>query len=168
MMTAPELSAIEARCNAATAGPWGVDGPQGTRVHADGCFDSVCTMQLSNCPNWRNDRDFIADARTSVPALCAEVRRLRAIVDTPELHDFATAVVREAAHARERWGAGHDAHKTPQEWVGVLVYLTGKAITAAWEGNTGKLLHHIVTSAGLLANWHRDTVVAMQQKTKGE
>ncbi len=84
----------------------------------------------------------------------AELNRLRALVNTPELHDFARAVVLEAAHQRERWGSEHDAGKEPQDWFWLLGYLGGKALAAHAAGNTEKALHHTISSAAALANWH--------------
>ena len=86
--------------------------------------------------------------------LAAEMTRLRALLNTPELHDFASAVVREAAHQRERWGTAHDAGKTPPDWFWLLGYLGGKALQAAMVGDTDKALHHTISSAAALANWH--------------
>lgn len=83
-----------------------------------------------------------------------ELERLRALVNTPELHDFSRAVVLEAAHQRERWGSEHDAGKAPQDWFWLLGYLGGKALAAHASGNTDKALHHTISSAAALANWH--------------
>lgn len=83
-----------------------------------------------------------------------ELERLRALVNTPELHDFSRAVVLEAAHQRERWGSEHDAGKAPQDWFWLLGYLGGKALAAHASGNADKALHHTISSAAALANWH--------------
>lgn len=77
--------------------------------------------------------------RAEVAALQAEVERLRSALNTPELHDFSAGVVSEAQHQRERWGAEHDA---------------GKALHAAKSGDTDKALHHTISTAAALANWH--------------
>lgn len=79
-MTEIDLEAIEARANAATEGPWiikksvmaeaeivGNDGE--AVVQADG-ETGVASFELK-------DGEFIAHARTDIPALIAEVRRLR-------------------------------------------------------------------------------------------
>jgi hypothetical protein len=73
-MTDDELKAIEARANAATPGPWhlaitGDDDPDRANIEA-GAID-VCDNPTND------DATFIAHARTDVPALVAEVRRLR-------------------------------------------------------------------------------------------
>ena len=74
-MTPEELAAIEARANAATPGPWRrmehsevVDASDGT-VIADVTEDIIGKRRLTNL-------DFIAAARTDIPRLIAEVRRL--------------------------------------------------------------------------------------------
>jgi hypothetical protein len=84
----------------------------------------------------------------------AELERLRALVNTPELHSFTDGVVLEAAHQRERWGNDHDAGKEPQDWFWLLGYLAGKALKAHSDGNAEKALHHTISSAAALANWH--------------
>ena len=84
----------------------------------------------------------------------AEVERLRARLNAPELHDFTAAVVLEAAHQRERFGADHDAGKTPEDWFWLLGHLGGKALASAIVGNIAKAKHHCISSAAALANWH--------------
>jgi hypothetical protein len=61
------------------------------------------------------------------PAL-DEARKLRALLNTPELLDFAKAVQLEAAHQRARWGSDHDAGKTDADWFWLIGYLAGKAL----------------------------------------
>lgn len=75
-------------------------------------------------------------------------------LNAPELRDFAQAVVLEAAHQRERWGVDHDAGKAPADWYWLLGWLAGKAVHALAAGNVDKALHHVITSAAMLANWH--------------
>lgn len=83
---------------------------------------------------------------------------LRILLDTPELHDFAKAVVLEAAHQRTRWGDEHDAMKAPEDWFWTLGQVASKATQAARYGDREKYLHHILTSAALLNNWHAQAV----------
>lgn len=103
-MTEAELAAIEARANAATAGPWFVfedelvwqlfadrsaivdpgDGSEPTRI-------ALHPLQLIKAPKkslifaeyWLGaaDSNFIAHARTDIPDLIAEVRRLRKVLE---------------------------------------------------------------------------------------
>lgn len=69
MMTNEELDAIKARANAATPGEW--------RSHGRGVYfgdsGSLVDGEFSNS----NDACFIASARRDVPALIAEIYRLR-------------------------------------------------------------------------------------------
>jgi hypothetical protein len=84
----------------------------------------------------------------------ATAHRLQDLLNTPELHDFAKAVALEAAHQRERWGSDHDAGKTPPDWFWLVGYLAGKALAAHASGNVEKALHHTISTAAALANWH--------------
>ena len=86
--------------------------------------------------------------------LQAEVERLNALINTPLFEDFMAAVKIEAAHQRERWGPDHDASKEPQDWFWTLGYLAGKALCAARSGDREKALHHTISSAALMLNWH--------------
>lgn len=83
-----------------------------------------------------------------------EVERLSGLLNTPQLHDFSSAVMLEAAHQRERWGSSHDAGKEPSDWFWLVGYLAGKALNANTSGNTEKALHHTISTAAALANWH--------------
>jgi len=96
-----------------------------------------------------------ADARDAALAtVAAERDALLAKLNTPELHDFAAGVVLEAAHQRERWGAEHDVGKAPADWFWLLGYLGGKVLKALEAKDLDKALHHTISSAAALANWH--------------
>jgi len=101
-----------------------------------------------------NDRAAIRSALERVAKLEAENVRLEAIINTPELASFSTGVALEAVHQRERWGSEHDAGKEPSDWYWLLGYLGGKALAAHLAGNREKALHHTISSAAVLANWH--------------
>lgn len=94
------------------------------------------------------DRAALATAERS------ELDRLRILVNTPTLHSFREGVMLEAIHQRERWGSTHDAGKTPADWFWLVGYLAGKALHAQNGGNTEKALHHTISTAAALANWH--------------
>jgi hypothetical protein len=70
-------------------------------------------------------------------------------LNTPEVMDFIKGIRLEAAHQRERWGTDHDAGKTDADWFWLVGYLAGKALH-----KPEKRLHHLVTCAAALANWH--------------
>lgn len=80
-------------------------------------------------------------------ALAAE-----ALLNTPEIVDFAKAVQLEAAHQRSRWGSDHDAGKADADWFWLLGYLGGKALRA--DDGIEKQLHRIITVAAAACNWH--------------
>ncbi|WP_378740239.1 hypothetical protein [Nocardia brasiliensis] len=86
---ADELDAIEARCRAASTPPWepfieGRDHDSGdTFIRIGGLDDTEADMYVSRAIDQRlvpasaADHDFIAHARTDIPRLIAEIRRLR-------------------------------------------------------------------------------------------
>lgn len=96
-----------------------------------------------------SDRDCIV-ARD----LLGHIAALESQLNTPELINFSRAVVSEAQHQRHRWGSDHDAGKEPQDWFWLLGYLAGKALAAHSKGDAEKALHHTISSAAALANWH--------------
>ena len=109
MNAADRLNEIEARANAATEGPWTPD--EYTEVDPDGFYelarviapdpdgDDWCAIGVVHTGILRPDAEFIAHARTDVPALVAA---LRAVLD---LH----RPVRVYAYA-EDCGCGNEDH----------------------------------------------------------
>ena len=92
-MSELDLDAIRARADAATAGPWKL---WGMSVLADPVGDSNLDTAIdvartsyrnANGHPRTNDADFIAAARTDVPALITEVERLRAAVQRLTQHE---------------------------------------------------------------------------------
>ena len=99
-MTEEQLAELEALANAATDGPWTVKKTEFEDAQADAFFDDVYTVEAKHL--WeicdisthermnefavysremdRADAAFIAAARTAVPDLIAEVRRLRGLL----------------------------------------------------------------------------------------
>ena len=80
--------------------------------------------------------------------------RLHALINSPELLDFMKGVPLEAVHQRERWGVDHDGGKTPFDWVFLIGHLATRAAMYHAAGNQEKALHHTITAAAALANWH--------------
>lgn len=72
-----DLKEISRLCEAATPGPWKT-WPDGTEesVESESLGRFVCHLN-SNMRDYREDSAFIAASRTLVPALSAEVKRLR-------------------------------------------------------------------------------------------
>lgn len=153
------------------------DAPEGYQYGTTVLVPAACEVEATGA-----DLDFIAASRALVPALCAaleeqaarvealtaerdalaqalranqiELDEARSFLDAPELHDFSAAVVREAAHQRKRWPSEHDDGKAPADWFWLLGYLSGKALAAHMGDSVDKALHHTISSAAVLANWH--------------
>jgi hypothetical protein len=83
-----------------------------------------------------------------------EVRRLRGLINHPEIEAFLRAVHIEAVHQVVRWGTSHDRAKRPADWFWLIGYLAGKALHAAVAGNVEKAKHHCISTAAALYNWH--------------
>lgn len=87
----------------------------------------------------------------------AEAARLKAMINSPEIDDFLRGVHLEAVHQVERWGTAHDRAKRPADWFWLVGYLAGKALHAAISGDRTKALHHCISTAAALFNWHSAT-----------
>lgn len=99
--------------------------------------------------------------------LIRHVDEVLAKLNAPELHDFAKGVVIEAAHQRHRWGSEQDAGKDPQDWFWLIGYLAGKALRAHVDGDTTKALHHTISTAAALNNWHAAILGASNKMRPG-
>ena len=104
-MTDIDLDAIEARANAATDGPWSVYQTMHAEpkvVNSTGHWPAGEVANASNSPaDYGNaDAEFIAHARTDVPALVAEVRRLREDADEDaSVRDMLASLLTSTANA---------------------------------------------------------------------
>lgn len=105
-------------------------------------------------------------ALSKIAALEEREKTLVEIIDSPKTKDFLEAVKIEVAHQKKRWGPDHDRQKTPDDWLWALAFLATKATQAARYGDTEKYLHHIVTSAALLANWHELALASLPAPEK--
>lgn len=111
-------------------------------------------------------RGRIEELEQDVTWLRAELARNEDLLNTPELHDFSKAVVLEAAHQRQRWGAEHDAGKMPADWFWLVGYLAGKALHASSSEGLQRFRHrkrgttYVVLSIGEDEN-HRGTDVVV-------
>ena len=79
-MTEEELTAIEKRANAATREPWIVGDAYVPTASLSAVSVYGMGMEVAEC-QMDTDGAFIAAARVDVPALVAEVRRLRVLVE---------------------------------------------------------------------------------------
>lgn len=98
-----------------------------------------------------------------IPCPRCEAERLDSLINTPELEDFDKGVPLESAHQAERWGEAHDRSKSAENWYWLIGYLSGKALRSAIAGDREKALHHTISAAAALRNWHR----AIQSDTTG-
>lgn len=127
-------------------------------LHYPACWDTAAYPSLSDALS-AVYADFECSECSPVPAPvpASEAARDAALyrqLNTPEIADFLKGVEREALHQRDRWGADHDAGKAAEDWFWLLGYLGGKALHAAKSGNADKALHHTISSAAALLNWH--------------
>lgn len=85
-LTDADITAILARAEAATPGPWAVSGyhEDDYGPHVSGANDAGVCIVCSEHPRETADAAFIANARTDIPDLCAEVERLRAALADAE------------------------------------------------------------------------------------
>jgi hypothetical protein len=90
----------------------------------------------------------------ALTAAAAEGQRLSALINTPTMDAFLRGTHIEAVHQVERWGTAHDRAKRPADWFWLVGYLAGKALHAIASGNTEKALHHCISTAAALYNWH--------------
>lgn len=116
--------------------------------------DRIAEASRPKCPECGDWMIFGSD-QTEIERLTRELARLNALVNTPETDDFFKGTELEAAHQRARWPAENDAGKTPADWFWLIGYLAGKCLHAHIAGNTEKALHHTISTAAALANWHR-------------
>lgn len=127
-----------------SAGQWVHDGTHAAAYDATeldkAAFDKYCA--------------YITEANAQCDALQARCESLEALINTPEIDAFLRAVHIEAAHQVERWGTAHDRAKRPADWFWLIGYLAGKALHAAVDSEQDKALHHCVSTAAALYNWH--------------
>ena len=109
----------------------------------------------SGCDFWSE-----CDAPESLATIAAEisdafaVQKTQDAINTPELRSFIDGVAREAIHQRARWGDAHDRSKSAENWYWLIGYLSGKALRSHIEGDRDKALHHTISSAAALMQWH--------------
>src|SRR5690349_14746660 len=92
--------------------------------------------------------------RMSKEELIQEVYRLSVLINTPHTDNFLEGVRVEVAHQVEHRDI-EDRNKTPWDWFWTCGYLCQKAASAAVAGDMEKALHHTISTAALMGNWHR-------------
>ena len=112
MMTDKEVEEIRARCDKATEGPWKTHLVDDTSIVTEDGTDVCTTCDSSQAERedgynveyerMEADADFIAHARTDIPALLAEVTRLTAVEAElrAELAKYHDADIRSVDEAR--------------------------------------------------------------------
>lgn len=110
--------------------------------------------QLADALNGREEAR-VAFGRVSDQLADAERVIRHEILHTPVLREFVDGVMIEALHQVDRWGPDHDAAKTPWDWFWLIGYVAQKAASALEHVDIDKALHHTVTTASVIANWHR-------------
>jgi len=92
-----DLDEIERCANAATPGPWKHEGQEvRAACHVAFCGEAANSRGATNAQDCTRNARFIASARTDVPALIAEVRRLRGEIDAMAAELHAMSVRRDA------------------------------------------------------------------------
>lgn len=99
--------------------------------------------------------EIVGDLLNALEEATAETTRLRSLINTPIVNDWLEGVRIEVPHQQERWGAEHDAGKTPADWFWLVGYLAGKALHAHVAGDQDKAKHHTISTGATLANWWR-------------
>lgn len=89
--------------------------------------------------------------------LKAKVKALEDLLHSMPIMNFLEAVQIEAGYQKIIWPE-QDKTKSAWDWFWALGYLSGKALAAEKANDKVKYLHHLVTSAALLANWHEAVV----------
>lgn len=107
-----------------------------------------------------------------IKALCRhdlEVEAMEAfdLLNNPIVMDFLDGTRAEVAHQIQRWGTVGDRAKAPADWFWLVGYLAGKALAAHVKGDTNKALHHTISSAAALANWHTHIKLGSTAMTPG-
>lgn len=142
-MTDDELKKIEARANAATRGPWNanfVSDPVtvfGGECDCRGYPDSVAVASKpepdpldEKCTHikWIDNMRFIAHAREDVPALVAEVRRLREAISAVivKLEYAETRIERVLVDGKADAADRVEARWIPNECLGILDKALGR------------------------------------------
>lgn len=99
---------------------------------------------------WRVVEPYLAE----MEAARQERDRLKSLLDDPEVFNFLVGVQNEAAHQKHTWGEITDREKSAEQWFWRVGYLASRALRAHIEGDILKALHHTISAAAALANWH--------------
>lgn len=144
--TDDELAAMRARVDAATPGPWGIPPRRSDaakfrlqRINKDG--DWAWTWHGFITCDFKQDAEFIANARSDMQTLLDEVARLR--IELEGVHGMiATLPVDELATALEIADNAHEGYRTVNLFT--------------WLSDNG------ATITGFASQWHDDHAVKIE------
>lgn len=89
-------------------------------------------------------------------------------IGMPYIEHFLSAVSAEADFQRKKWGAAHDRSKSTENWYWLVGYLAGKALFSAIKGDKDKAMHHCVSAAAALMQWHSSIFEDQSGSGRGE
>jgi hypothetical protein len=84
MMHKEEIEAIKRRCEAATRGPWKLTPLMSRNMRNPSAYLVTMPDGINSSDLLKNDAEFIAASREDVPALLAEVEKLRGLLSDVE------------------------------------------------------------------------------------
>lgn len=90
-----------------------------------------------------------------ISILKTEIKRLKDLINDPEIDNFIEGVKIEAPHQTERWGKEKEESAPPHHYVLVITKLLGKLTVAIWDKDVTKFKHHCITIAAAMLNCHR-------------
>lgn len=92
----------------------------------------------------------------------------KTVIETAVNAPFLAGLNVEEQYQQLIWGTPHDREKTPHAWYWLLAYLAGKAVTAQQTGDFEKAMHHTISSAAMLSQWHQAIEAQQQEETQDE
>jgi len=98
--------------------------------------------------------DETGDYHVRLPAEFLDGRFEQLDINKPYTQNFLSSVAIEADHQIERWGAAHDRSKSAENWFWLVGFLAGKALRANIMGDKPTALHHTISAAAALYQWH--------------
>lgn len=96
-----------------------------------------------------------SELSTELQRVKADGENLKKLINTPIVDDFIKALPLEAAHQQYKWGNEHDSGKNCLDWFWLIGYLSQKIVMNEMAGKHDKALHHCITCAAAMMNWHR-------------
>lgn len=111
----------------------------------------LARAETMEAERWKGNHGYAETLRMDAWAL-----RTAAALFSPEIQDWFEGTRLEASHQVLRFAAEHDAGKTAFDWFWLVGYLAQKAAASAVDGDVEKAMHHTISTAAALFNWHRN------------